>query len=89
MAQASFSAGKHWSDRGDSFRACELFKLGFTFYRADGDLLRSVAWCSQQGASALSTARSCEDLNKVLELAVDGDGLKQKVTQAKTEHKCP
>jgi len=89
MAQASFTAGKHWSDRGDPNRACEIFKLGFSFYRADGDLLRSVAWCSQQGAAALSNATNCDDLQKVLELAVDGDGLKEKVMQAKVENKCP
>lgn len=89
MAQAAFTAGKHWSDRSDPIRACEIFKLGFSFYRADGDLLRSVAWCSQQGATALADATSCGDLDKVLELAVDGDGLKEKVTQGKVEHKCP
>lgn len=89
IAHASFVAGKHWSDRGDPRRACQIFKLGFGFYRADGDLLRSVAWCSQQGATALENAQSCPDLDRVLDLAVEGDGLKEKVAQAKAENKCP
>lgn len=88
IAHAAFVAGKHWSDRGDPRRACQIFKLGFSFYRADGDLLRSVAWCSQQGATALSNARNCQDLDWVADVAVEGDGLKEKVAQAKTEHQC-
>jgi pSer/pThr/pTyr-binding forkhead associated (FHA) protein len=89
ISHQSFLTGKHWSDRGDPRRACGLFRTGFGFYKGDTDLNRAVGWCSTQGASALVRAETCQELQFVADVAMDGDGLKDKLTQRKQELKCP
>jgi tetratricopeptide (TPR) repeat protein len=88
IAHQAFVNGKVWSDRGDARKACLLFKIGFRFYKADNDLNRAIGWCSSQGAAALAKGPGCGDMPWILDVAVDGDGLKEKVDQLKAAQKC-
>ena len=88
IAHAAFVSGKVWSDRGDARKACLLFKIGFKYYKADNDLNRAIGWCSSQGAAALAKNPGCGDMPWVLDVAVDGDGIKEKVEQLKKAEKC-
>jgi pSer/pThr/pTyr-binding forkhead associated (FHA) protein/tetratricopeptide (TPR) repeat protein len=89
MAKESYLGGKHWADRSDHRRACRIWKLGFYFFRGNGDINRAVGFCSGRGGQALAQARNCADLAIVLDFAVDGDGLKDKVAEKSTELGCP
>jgi ABC transport system ATP-binding/permease protein len=90
MAAAAYLKGVHWADRQDVRRACKMWKLGFGFYQANPDLNKAVVnVCSARGSSELQTARTCADLVKVLDFAVEGDGLVQKVQAKRGELQCP
>ena len=88
MAAKAIVRGKYWDERGDQRRACRIWKLGFKFYAGNTDLNSQVGRCSTRGLKAFKAARSCGDLDVVLDFAVPGDGLEEKVTQAKTENEC-
>lgn len=88
MADQAYKLGKDWADRGDFRKACRLWKLGFGFFRGQPDLNRAVGVCSNRGAGALKGAQSCDDLRVVLDYAVDGDGLKERVEPQQKEWNC-
>ncbi len=89
MASACYARGKDLMDRKDVRQACKIWKTGFSFWRGNSDLLRAVTnVCTQQAAQRLEAAGSCEDLDVVLEFAVDGDGAKEQVEKKKTELGC-
>lgn len=88
MAAKAISRGKYWDERGDQRRACRIWKLGFSFYAGNTDLNSQVGRCSTRGLKAFKAAKTCEDLDVVLDFAVPGDGLDEKVKQAKTENEC-
>lgn len=88
VAKESYLGGKHWADRGDPRRACRIWKLGFGFFRGNGDLNRAAGFCSDQGARALAQVGGCGDLQTVLDFAVDGDGLDKRVAQKAEELGC-
>ncbi|HZI14495.1 MAG TPA: FHA domain-containing protein [Myxococcus sp.] len=88
MAAKAITRGKYWDDRGDQRRACRIWKLGFRFYAGNTDLNSQVGRCSTRGLKALKAAQACEDLDAVLDLAVPGDGLEEKVQAMKAESGC-
>ncbi|QRN93763.1 FHA domain-containing protein [Archangium violaceum] len=88
MASKAIIRGKYWDDRGDGRRACRIWKLGFRFYAGNTDLNSQVGRCSTRGLKALKSAEACEDLDAVLDFAVPGDGLDEKVKALKTENGC-
>ncbi|MFL5355873.1 FHA domain-containing protein [Archangium sp.] len=88
MAAKAISRGKYWDDRGDQRRACRIWKLGFHFYAGNTDLNSQVGRCSSRGLKALKSAQTCEDLDAVMDLAVPGDGLEEKVAATKKENGC-
>jgi hypothetical protein len=88
MASKAISRGKYWDDRGDQRRACRIWKLGFHFYAGNTDLNSQVGRCSTRGLKALKAAQTCEDLDAVMDLAVPGDGLEEKVAATKKENGC-
>ncbi|WP_375765823.1 FHA domain-containing protein [Archangium gephyra] len=88
MAAKAIARGKYWDDRGDQRRACRIWKLGFRFYAGNTDLNSQVGRCSTRGLKALKAAGTCEDLDAVLDLAVPGDGLEEKVVATKKENGC-
>jgi hypothetical protein len=89
MASASYARGKDLADRQDRRQACKLWKLGFSFWKGNSDLLRAVTnVCTQEAARRLEQASTCEDLTLVLEFAVDGDGHKEQVEKKQAELGC-
>ncbi len=89
MAAACYARGKDLADRQDRRQACKIWKMGFSFWKGNSDLLRAVTnVCTQQAAQRLEAAGSCEDLDIVLEFAVDGDGHRELVEKKKVELAC-
>ncbi len=88
MAAKAIKRGTFWDDRGDQRRACRIWKLGFRFYAGNTDLNFQVGRCSTRGLKALKAAQACEDLDAVMDLAVPGDGLEEKVAAMKKESGC-
>ncbi|NPC86214.1 FHA domain-containing protein, partial [Pyxidicoccus fallax] len=89
MADKSYRRGKEWADRKDRRRACRIWKLGFGFYAGNPDLNKAAAFCSGLASDAFRQAGGCPDLAAVLDYAVKGDGLAEKVEQQKKEWQCP
>ncbi|MBS1150923.1 MAG: hypothetical protein H6Q89_2621, partial [Myxococcaceae bacterium] len=72
MATACYQRGKDLMDRQDRRQACKIWKMGFGFWKGNSDLLRAVTnVCTQEAARRLEAAGSCEDLDVVLEFAVN------------------
>ncbi|WNG38090.1 FHA domain-containing protein [Archangium violaceum] len=88
MASKAITRGKYWQERGDARRACRIWKLGFRFYAGNTDLNSQVGRCSTLGLRTFKTAETCEDLNAVLDFAVKGDGLEEKVEAKKKDNGC-
>ncbi len=89
MAKVAYQVGKQKADRSNRDRACMTWKTGWEFYKGDADLAKAVSACSNWADGALSQAQTCEDLDKVLVFAVDGDGFKERVAKAKADNHCP
>jgi pSer/pThr/pTyr-binding forkhead associated (FHA) protein/tetratricopeptide (TPR) repeat protein len=89
MSNTCYQKGKAQADKNDFRAACRIWKLGLSFSRANADLLRACYVCTQKATDALKKANSCQALNVVLDLAVEGDGLKERVEESKLENKCP
>ena len=61
-----------------------------SYWKGNSDLLRAVTnICTQEAQRRLEAAGGCEDLDLVLEFAVDGDGHKEIVEKKKAELACP
>lgn len=90
MASHSYSRGKELADRGDRRQACRIWKLGFSFWHGNPDLLRALTnVCTAEASSRMAGAATCDDLDVVLEYAVDGDGHKEEVEKKRAELACP
>jgi pSer/pThr/pTyr-binding forkhead associated (FHA) protein/tetratricopeptide (TPR) repeat protein len=88
MAEKAIAGGKFWDERGDQRRSCRIWKLGFRFYAGNTDLNSQVGRCSTRGLKAIKDARTCTDLDVVLDFAVPGDGLDERVAAMKKENEC-
>jgi pSer/pThr/pTyr-binding forkhead associated (FHA) protein/tetratricopeptide (TPR) repeat protein len=89
MAEKALERGRDWFRREDQLRACKLWKVGFRFYKGNTDLIRFLSnICSTQGTRLLASAASCGDLTDVMEWAVTGDGLEEKVAKKREELRC-
>jgi ABC transport system ATP-binding/permease protein len=88
LASGAYAVGKHWADRQDPRRGCRVWKLGFGFYAGNADLNQAVGFCSTRGLALLNEAKGCADLPAVLDLAVKGDGLHEKVEARRAEWGC-
>jgi ABC transport system ATP-binding/permease protein len=90
MAQKCFERGTGIFERQDPRGACKVWKVGYSFYRGNTDLLKAVAEvCTANASQAFAGANSCEDLKLVLEWAIDGDGFKEKAEAKMAELACP
>ena len=90
IASATLEQGRTWMRRDDRQKACKFWRLGFEFYKANADLNRAVGnQCSNVANSQFLQAQSCGDLDNVLLLAIDGDGVREKVAAKKTQMACP
>jgi ABC transport system ATP-binding/permease protein len=88
MGSTCYTKGKALADKKDFRAACKVWKLGISFNRANADLLKAGYFCTQKAGEALKKADSCPALNVVLDLAVEGDGYKEKVAELATENGC-
>ena len=67
-----------------------MWKLGYSYYRGNTDLLKAVAnVCTARAGEASDGAKTCDDHVKVIEWAVDGDGFKEKSEAKMRELGCP
>ena len=90
MGTACYERGKSYMDRMDERRACKLWRLGFSFYKGNSDLLKAVTnICTQRAHQALEEASDCASLQRVLDFEVTGDGTKEEYEKKKEEMKCP
>lgn len=90
MAAACYAKGKELADRGDTRAGCRIWNLGFSFSQANLDLGKALIFCSNKLAMGeLKEAKDCAALDKVLELAVEQDGIAEKVARKKEELGCP
>ncbi len=88
MPAKCYEKGKGAADRKDFKQACALWKMGMTFSRAHNDLLKASYFCTQKAQKMLDNASTCDELEQVLEYAVDGDKIKEDVEQKKIEGGC-
>jgi tetratricopeptide (TPR) repeat protein len=89
MADKAYERGRDWAKRDDPRRACRLWKIGFRFYKGNTDLIRVLSnLCSTQATKLFAGASSCGDLTEVMEWAVAGDGLEEKVAKKREELQC-
>ncbi|MFN0062339.1 MAG: FHA domain-containing protein [Myxococcaceae bacterium] len=89
FAQAAVELGKHYfNDRRSPPEACNVFRLGLSMYKGNTDLLVGVQRCTELARKAYERADSCEALEDVLKLAMDGDGFADKVAQSQKEMGC-
>jgi pSer/pThr/pTyr-binding forkhead associated (FHA) protein len=89
ISAKAFERGKFYGDRDDKRRACKLIKIGFGFFKGNTELNKAAAVCSTLASRALEAAADCQALDKVLDFAVDGDGIAERVADKKAELKCP
>jgi pSer/pThr/pTyr-binding forkhead associated (FHA) protein len=90
MAARSYEKGKSYADKEDFRRACKIWKLGFSFYKGNGDINKAVSnVCSQNAITELGNVQECEGFARVEDFAVDGDGVAERVKARKAEMKCP
>jgi tetratricopeptide (TPR) repeat protein len=89
ISAKAFERGKFYGDRDDKRRACKLIKIGFGFFKGNTELNKAAAVCSTLASRALEGAPDCPSLDKVLDFAVDGDGIAERVADKKSELKCP
>lgn len=88
MARSCYLQGRSWSSRKDLARACQLWRMGFGFSKSNPQLNKAVADCSHAGRRLLARAKNCEQLTRALQFAIEGDGLKRKVQEAKHALRC-
>jgi hypothetical protein len=90
MSASCYTKGKFYMDRKDEKRACKLWRLGFSFYKGNSDLLKAVTnICTQRAHQMLEEASDCSSLSRVLDYEVTGDGTKEEYEKKKEEMHCP
>jgi hypothetical protein len=88
MSSHSYQRGKYWADRADTHRACRIWKVGYSFSRGDLALLQAVKHCSERGRELVAAAHDCAELASAADLAVEGDGMLEKVRARREELGC-
>ena len=90
MPNKCLSIGEDWRKRNNPNRACQIWKVGYHFNQNNTDLLSSLArYCTVYANELLKKASNCSSLREVLEYAVEGDGLRQKVEKLQSDNNCP
>lgn len=88
LADQAYHRGRFWADRRDIRKGCTVWKLGFSFFSGNIDLNKAVRFCSEQALAALNSANGCDALEHAQTLAVDGDGVIERVRAKKAEFGC-
>lgn len=88
FAKKAFELGNRWADQGDFRKACAYWRRGSAYDRGNADLPRARRGCSEIAKATLDEASSCGGLARVLDFAMDGDGIKEKVNAKQVELKC-
>jgi pSer/pThr/pTyr-binding forkhead associated (FHA) protein len=89
MPNKCLSIGEDWRKRNNPKRACQIWKVGHHFNKNNTDLLLSLtSYCTSFANELYGKASNCSDLREVLEYAVEGDGLRQKVEKLQSDNDC-
>jgi hypothetical protein len=89
IADATLQAGRTWMQRNDRKTACKYWRMGFEFTKGNVELNRAVGGqCSTEAGRMLAQARSCQDLDTVMTLAIEGDDIRPKVEEKRREWGC-
>jgi hypothetical protein len=80
--------GKRAFDQSDFRKACAYWRRGHAYYGGNPDLPKARRFCSEIARKNLDTALTCEGLVRVLDYAMDGDGIKEVANAKKVEMKC-
>jgi hypothetical protein len=89
FAQKAFELGKRSVDQGNVRKACHEWRRGYQYYSGNPELPRAREFCSRLALDSLHRALTCQGLARVLDYAMDGDGIKEAVSAKKVELKCP
>lgn len=89
MAHATYQLGKNWADREDMAHACRLYQLGFRYSRENSDLITALTRCSEIASERLKVAQGCDELDAALRFATNGDGVKERAQERKSQLRCP
>ncbi|MBX7096746.1 MAG: FHA domain-containing protein [Myxococcaceae bacterium] len=90
MASYSYKRGKDLADRTNFREACKIWKIGFSFWKGNPDLNRAVTnACTKRAVEMFPAAQDCAALEQVLQFAVPGDGIAEKVKDQKETLSCP
>lgn len=89
MSSSAYEKGRALADRQDFRAACSKWKLGARFSRANIDLLKALTnVCTKRAAESFDRAQTCDELKRVRDYAVDGDGFREKVDESLVEEGC-
>jgi ABC transport system ATP-binding/permease protein len=89
MSVTAYQSGKTFAEHKDFAKACKRWKLGAEYSRSNQDLLKALTNICTAKANDLLARGGCPSFKMALEYAVDGDGLKDKVTEAALQDNCP
>jgi len=89
MPNKCLSIGEDWRKRNNPKFACQIWKVGYHFNPNNTDLLSALTrHCTSYANELLRKASHCNDLRDVLDFAVEGDGLRQKVEKMQIDNNC-
>jgi hypothetical protein len=90
MSSDTYDEGKELADLKDFRGACRLWKLGASFSRSNVDLLKALTnVCTRKAQEQYENAQTCNELARVLDFAVDGDGVAERVASLRSLKACP
>jgi tetratricopeptide (TPR) repeat protein len=89
MGAGCYAQGKALAQRGDSRRACLVWRQGYAFTRTNVDLLKALTnVCGKRGREALEHAMTCDDVSAASDFAVEGDGLADELAKKRAALHC-
>lgn len=90
LGASEYARGKRLADQKDFRGACLAWKHGLQFSRSSLDLLKAATnVCTARARRTLEDAQTCEDLKRVFDYAVDGDGLAEEAQARLAAGSCP
>jgi hypothetical protein len=88
LALHAYRWGRHWSARKDARRACRAWKTGFAFFKGNVELNKAVQLCSAEAQVLWGRVSSCKQLDVIEDMAVEGDGIHQKLQGKRAAYRC-
>jgi ABC transport system ATP-binding/permease protein len=90
VAEAALRIGAPLARRPDLPKACAAFRTGFAIFKGNTGLNEAVGRdCSANAKAQLDRARTCEDLDRALVLAIPPDGIAEEIAAQRLQFNCP